>query len=233
MVLGKRSPARSFSLYNSVTLNASILQSIFLAGTVAQVLYLSSPLDAGGLDLNPRQMALLYSVRPIMSNVVNLGIYPRLARRYQTERILKWGSLLGNTTIYTSLFALGMTTSVHHLPDTTLISILFVLLIPMAFNGVTATACFQTSNSRAPSKAHLAMMTTLAEYAANIGHIIGIIAGSNIWTFAVTHDILHGQLVWLYLLGMTFILAIFNLRLTKEPGWQDKELAEEEVVERP
>jgi hypothetical protein len=88
MVLGKRSPARSFSLYNSVTLNASILQSIFLAGTVAQVLYLSSPLDAGGLDLNPRQMALLYSVRPIMSNVVNLGIYPRLARRYQTERIL-------------------------------------------------------------------------------------------------------------------------------------------------
>jgi hypothetical protein len=200
--------------------------------SVAQVLYLSTPLDAGGLNLNPREMALLYSVRPLMSNAVNLGIYPTLARRYPTEQIFRWGSLLGNTTIYAAHFALGMVTSTYKLHNSTIIAILFVFAIPMACNSITSAACVQTLSSRAPTKAHLAKMNTLGEYASNLGHGLGAIAASNIWTIAVTHNILHGQLVWLYLLGMTFLLAIFNLFLTKVPGWQDKELAEEEAIER-
>jgi hypothetical protein len=194
---------------------------------------MSSPRDANGLNLNPREMALLFSVRPLLANAVNLCVYPILARRYPTEQIFKWGSLLGNATIYAPHFALGMVTSVYNFHNSILIAILFVFTIPMACNSVTSTACFQTFTSRAPSKAHLAMMNTLSEYASNSGLGLGAIVGSNAWTFAVTHNILHGQLVWLVLLGMTFMLGIFNLRLTKVPGWQDEDSAEEAAIERP
>lgn len=194
-----------------------------MTSVVAEVLFLSSPTSVGGLDFGPRDMAILYAVRPIMSSIINILVYPSLARRYTTVSIFRWGVTLNNTTFYGSYFVFGLYTATHNLSHGLKMFILFVLSIPLGINGSTSTACTQALSLRAPSKAYLARILTAQEYVANTGHGLGSLAGSNAWALGVTYSVLHGQAVWLFLLVIAIILAVLASRLTHQKSWHDEE----------
>lgn len=194
-----------------------------MTGVVAEVLFLSSPTKVGGLDFAPREMAVLYTARPLISSAINILLYPSLTRRYTTEGIFKWGITFNNTTFYGSYFAFGIFAAIYHSSPALNMVMLFILSIPMGINGSTSTACTQTLSSRAPSKAYLARMITATEYVANLGHGLGSLAGSNAWALAVTYNILHGQLVWLLLFLCALLLVGVANFLTKESSWQDSD----------
>lgn len=94
-------------------------------------------------------------------------------------------------------------------------------------NGSTASAAVQTCYARAPHKSYLARLLTVQEYVATIGHGLGAITGSSIWVFSITHSLLHGQAMWLFVLLLAILLATLAFRLRKEQGWRDAEEADE------
>lgn len=199
-----------------------------LTHLVAEVLFLSSPTSVGGLALSPQEMALLYSVRPILSNIFNVAAYPPLARRCSTESIFKYSVIFIFTSYYLGYFILGYTASYPSikLDHSTIISILFGLAILNAINGCSGTACGQTLASRSPSREYLSKLNTASEYMANTGHGLGAIMGSNLWSIGVRFNLLRGQFVWLILVGMAIVLAGFSLRITKMKTWQEIEDSE-------
>lgn len=148
-------------------------QFMQMTGVVAEVLFLSSPVTVGGLDLAPREMAILYIARPIMSSASNLLVYPFLTRRYRPEAIFRWGVTLNNTAYYGFYLAFGLYAAAHHPSHSLSLVLLFLISIPLCLNGSTATACTHTLTSRAPSKAYLARITTAQEYFANAAHGLG------------------------------------------------------------
>lgn len=195
---------------------------------VAEVLFLSSPTTVGGLGFAPREMAILYTARPVMSSAINIIAYPFLTRRFTTENIFRWGIAFNNTTFYAAYLAFGLYAATHHTSQALNMTILFILSIPMGLNGSTSTACTQTLSARAPSKAYLGRMITATEYVANMGHGLGSLVGSNAWALGVTYGILHGQAVWLFLVILAVLLVGVSSRITKERSWHDAEEDEEE-----
>lgn len=201
-----------------------------LTHLVAEVLFLSSPTSVGGLALTPQEMALLYSVRPILSNIFNVATYPPLARRYSTESIFKHSVSFIFTSYYLGYFILGYTASYPSLKldHSSIISVLFGLAILNAINGCSGTACGQTLASRSPSRAYLSKLNTASEYMANTGHGLGAIMGSNLWSIGVRFELLRGQFVWVILVGMAIVLAGLSARITKMKTWQEIEVEQEE-----
>lgn len=195
---------------------------------VTEVLFLSTPVSGGGLGFAPRDMGILYSVRPLITNAVVLVVYPHLARRYATEKIFQRSCAISWTIILLSYFIFGISTTTDQaLSSISKMVILFALSIPLAASSVTGTSCMQTVSSRAPNKLYLTRMNTAAEYSSNSGHGLGAILGSNVWAHCVKYNLLHGQAVWLFLLGGAWLVALLARRLTVKPGWKDAE--EEEV----
>lgn len=118
-----------------------------MTSVVAEVLFLSSPISVGGLKLEPREMAILYIVRPLTSSASNLLLYPVLARRFSTEAIFRWGITINNTTFYGLYFAFGIFAATYHPSHALSMLLLFILSIPLGINGSTATACNQALTS--------------------------------------------------------------------------------------
>lgn len=79
-----------------------------LTSVVGEVLYISSPEELGGLGFRPREMSVLYTIRPIVSTTVNVLAYPRLARRFATEQLFEWGVAINSTLFFTFNFTYGL-----------------------------------------------------------------------------------------------------------------------------
>lgn len=157
----------------SLTQPISFKQFMAMTGTVAEVLFLSSPVNVGGLDLAPREMALLYTARPVIGSAANLLIYPFLAHRYRTEAIFRWSVTLNNTTYFALYFAFGLYVTASHASHAVSLALLLLLSLPACLNASTATACTHALTSRAPSKSYLARITTAQEYVSNTAHGLG------------------------------------------------------------
>lgn len=207
------------------------LQFMFPMHLVAEVLFLSSPEQVGGLHFTPREMGIVFSIRPLLANLISVLAYPKLARRYSPESIFKWGITIVGTTYYASYLTFGLAASWLHPSHHISIAILFGLAILSAMLGASGTACSQTLTSRSPSRACLNKLNTAAEYTANGMGALGVITGSNLWTLGAEYHVLEGKLVWLVLVGMSFIFAAILSKLTRLPSWQEREEAEREVRE--
>lgn len=197
---------------------------------VAEVLFLSSPEEVGGLHFTPPEMGILYSFRPLLSNAFNVLAYPILARRYSAERIFKWGITIISTLYYACYFIFGLSASHIHFEHSTSMTVLFILAILSAMNGSSGTACSQSLASRSPSRIYLNKLNTVSEYVANSAHGLAAITGSNLWALGARYKILNGQLVWVVLLGLAVVLAGVLSRITEEKSWQEREV-ELEIAE--
>lgn len=180
---------------------------------VGEVLYISSPENVGGLGFTPRQMSLLYTLRPIHSTLINLYTYPTLAKRFAPEKILRWLVTLNSTTYSILMFIYGMFAFVHHPSHILSIAVLWIFAISFGFTACTYSACTQTLQGRVPDKRYLARLTTAQEYAGNLGHSLGAFIGSNVSAISVTHDIFHGQLLWLFTVSLACTLATLASRI--------------------
>lgn len=205
------------------------LQFMFLLHLVAEVLFLSSPEDIGGLQFSPREMGILFSIRPLLSNIFNVLAYPTLARRYSTESIFKWGMAIVCTSYYAGYLIFGLAASWLHPSHQTSMIVLFGLAILSAILGASGTACSQSLTSRSPSRAYLNKLNTAAEYTANAMHALGVIAGSNLWTLGAKYHILNGQLVWLVLVALSLVLAAVLSNIETLPSWQEREEEERAI----
>jgi hypothetical protein len=187
-----------------------------MTGVVAEVLFLSSPTSVGGLGFAPREMAIVYTARPILASLSNLLLYPPLARRYRSVTIFKWGLTLNNTTYFALYLAFGLFAAQYHPSHGLSLFILYLLSIPLGIGGTTAGAAIQTLFSRAPSKEYNARISTAQEYVLNAGHGLGSAVGSYAWALGVTFGILHGQAVWLFLFIVAMALAGLASLLTEQ-----------------
>lgn len=194
-----------------------------LTNAVAEVLFLSSPTSVGGLGFAPREMAIVYTARPVLASLSNLLLYPPLSRRYKPETIFRWGLTLNNTTYYGLYFAFGLFAAQYHPSHGLSLFILYFLSIPLGIGGTTAGAAIQTLFSRAPSKEYNARMSTAQEYVLNAGHGLGSAVGSYAWALGVTYGILHGQAVWLFLFLTAIILAGLASLLTEQKSREDND----------
>lgn len=197
---------------------------------VAEVLFLSSPEDVGGLHFSPREMGILFSIRPLLSNLFNVLAYPTLARRYSPESIFKWGITIISTSYYIGYLIFGLAASWLHPSHQDSMTVLFGLAILSAINGASGPACHQSLSSRSPSRAYLNKLNTASEYTANAMHAIGVIFGSYLWTLGVKYHILNGQLVWMVSVAMSLIFSAVLSKLKSLPSWQEREEEEEREV---
>lgn len=221
---------------------------MLIAHLVAEVLFLSSPVSVGGLDLTPREVAILYSIRPLLGAMLNMLLYPLMARRWSTELILRRCYTYILPAHYLGYFILGYTaasasssTSTYagtgavqqcvHLSHTTLVSALFGLAMLHVLDNCSQTATGQTLSSRAPSRLYLSRLNTLYEYIANIAHGSGAFVGSNLWAVGVQYNILKGHFVWLFLFAMALGLGVMSRRVTREKTWEEREEEEEGLAE--
>lgn len=56
------------------------------------------------------------------------------------------------------------------------------------------------------------------------GDALGAIAGSNIWALGVMFSLLHGQVMWVFVLGLALVLATSSNRITREQGWHNNDI---------
>lgn len=205
---------------------------MIVAHLVAEVLLLSSPESVNGLQMAPREMAVLYSVRPLVGAMLNMFLYPILARHWSTESILKWCFTYVLPFFYLGYFVLGYVASYPtvHLTHSTLITALFGLAILNVIDGCAQTATGQTLSARAPSRAYLSKLTTLSEYTANSAHGMGAMIGCNLWAIGVRYHILRSQFVFVVLFALAIVLASMSRRVTSEKTWQEREAEVETIV---
>lgn len=202
---------------------------MLLTHLVAEVLFLSSPIEADGLALSTRQMGILYSIRPMLSNLFTILLYPKFARRYSAEKLFRWGITIFSTSYYLGYLIFGLVSSFKHPTNLNSMIVLFGLAILSAFNGGSETACTQILSSRSPSRSYLNKLNTVSEYIANASHGLGVLFGSNLWSFSKKHCyIIRGQLVWLVLVIMALLFSWILSFMTHEKTWQEREEEEEE-----
>lgn len=132
----------------------------------AQVLFLYTPSNLGGLGLEPRQISFVLVIRPIIMALFNTSIYPTFSRRFGPEALLRisvcfWPLTYG---IYLGMaFVASKGVSVALLPP---------LLFVAAATDVVACMSFIAQDSlvgkRVPHKRHLAHMNAVGGLAANM-----------------------------------------------------------------
>ncbi|KAL7004095.1 hypothetical protein EMMF5_006361 [Cystobasidiomycetes sp. EMM_F5] len=190
----------------------------------AEVLFFYTKTEDGGLGMTPRQMAFIFSIRPLLGATYQPIAYPFLAKRFSPEsvmRVLVWLLAAGPICYY----LLGIAAERGSSVKTLFAGVMFVTIIQQ-IGAPAFTACSQLLNSRSPSRHHLARIATLSEYMSNSGHGLGTgaLIGSSTFALCVRQaGFGGGKTAWLFVAGFSTIVALVAQRVTHQPGWRDVE----------
>lgn len=172
--------------------------------------------------MSGKQIALVFTVRSIANCLYGPIAYPWLVKRWGSSilvfRRLVWLCMVVPLAYY------AIAKAAHHglLHESQVIwAILGAMLLQTAvlpaFSG-----CSHSLVNRAPTRDHIASISTLSEYASNAGHGLGAFFGSSMFSvFAGSKLVGAGSNVFLVISGCAVVLAMIAQLSTPERGWSD------------
>ncbi|KAL7006980.1 hypothetical protein EMMF5_003564 [Cystobasidiomycetes sp. EMM_F5] len=203
---------------------ALLIMNIVGSAVSELLLFFSSP-AIGGLGLDKGQMSIILSVRPLLLCFYEINCFPRLVRKFGTERLMRilvciWPIYIGVYFCLASASLAGFAT-----PAVEVCALGLALLLQMLGNP--AFICGDVLiPARAPISRQLTLCVTFGEFLGQVAVTIGASGGSTLFAHGAAlpdGDWLKAKLVWLVLIATTSFSALLTQRLTHIDGWREKE----------
>ncbi|KDQ16700.1 hypothetical protein BOTBODRAFT_129590 [Botryobasidium botryosum FD-172 SS1] len=200
------SPPPSTSLRDVLTrpvviavLNYACLCLTDIAVIVVQPLYLSTPIEFGGLGLSPPQIGLILGIGGFCAGLFQAVFFASLYERFGAKRvyIFSMSSYIPTIIAWPIINALARKLGRSHPWVWTVLVLqqLCLYLITPAFSCLMIYV-----SSAAPSRAQLGATNGLAQAVASLMRAIGPYSATSLFAFSIDHNVLGGTFVYWVLL---------------------------------
>lgn len=192
-----------------------------VAISAAEVLLYASKPEHFGLGLSTQDIAIIFGVRSLLSLLTGPWLYPLLATFAPPESIFRHGIWLLSV-ICLILYGLAQAGLHGYLDRKTIVPVILAMNVIQSISGPSITACIQSLSSRAPSRTHLARMSSISEHCSNVAHFLGASFGSSLFALFGQSRLRGGSNnVWLVLAFCSGCLGVYAQYATNEPGWRE------------
>ncbi|KZV80868.1 MFS general substrate transporter [Exidia glandulosa HHB12029] len=186
----------------AVLLNLSFLSLTTVSIEAIFVLYLYTPVPAGGLGFNQRQIGLTMSSQAVTSIAVNFLLFPPLTKRLGTTNLYLLCS--GIHILVIILFPI-----IHHFAVVENQAAVFMGIAVMLFLRVSGGLVFPCNmvlvNVVAPSKGTLGTVNGLAQMVSSGARALGPALATTLFALTMTKNLLGGNLIWAFQLTLCII----------------------------
>ncbi|TFK60007.1 MFS general substrate transporter [Pluteus cervinus] len=213
---GKPLPLRSLLTRNVILAagNYASLSLVDIAYRAIQPVFLSTPIELGGLGLPPSSIGNVLSFFGIVNGILQVFFFARIQRRFGSKRVFLTG-------IISSIPLVLMFPLINHLARKQGLSTLVWALVygqvalsvlPTASYG----AIFIFITAASPNRASLGATNGLSQISVSLMRAIGPALVAVVWSLTIEHNYLHGQLVYLVLVGVSSLSIFIGSLLPSE-----------------
>ncbi|TFK69972.1 MFS general substrate transporter [Pluteus cervinus] len=205
---GKPLPLRSLLTRNVILAagNYASLALIDIGCRGIQPIFLSTPIELGGLGLPPSSIGNVLSLFAIVNCALQAFFFARLQRRFGSKRVFLTG--VTSTIPFVLMFPL-----INHLARKQGLSTLVWALV---YGQVALSVLLNASYgailifivAASPNRASLGATNGLNQMTVSLTRALGPALFATVWSLTIEHKYLHGQLVYLVLVGVS-LLSIF------------------------
>ncbi|KAG9009629.1 hypothetical protein FRB90_008257 [Tulasnella sp. 427] len=175
-----------------------------------------TPIPLGGLGRETREIGLLLSTAALVGMFLNAFVFHRLERRFGSLTLFITGMSLWSINfiampiISAVLRTFGMSVESSESPQ--IAGLWFAtlsVLIVEKMASLAYPAYLLVVRAAVPDSGSVGAVFGLAQTAGSIGKCLGPAFMSSLFAFSIESQILEGQLVWVVLLGITFLARQF------------------------
>ncbi|TFK75082.1 MFS general substrate transporter [Pluteus cervinus] len=213
---GKPLPLRSLLTRNVILAagNYASLSLVDIAYRAIQPVFLSTPIELGGLGLPPSSIGNVLSFFGIVNGILQVFFFARIQRRFGSKRVFLTG-------IISSIPLVLMFPLINHLArkqglSTLVWALVYSQVALSVLVSVSYGAIFIFITAASPNRASLGATNGFSQMTVSLMRAIGPALVATVWSLTIEHNYLHGQLVYLVLIGVSLVSVFVGSLLPSE-----------------
>ncbi|CCM04993.1 uncharacterized protein FIBRA_07191 [Fibroporia radiculosa] len=200
--------------------NYALLAIVDISYRTVLPVYMSTPIDLGGLGLSPQMIGTILSVYGLMNGVIQIMLFSRVINRWGAKKVYVFG-------IASALPVFALCPAINVLARAQGYSVtVWTLLVVQTLISIPLNFCYGSVfiyiTASSPNRSSLGSVNGLSQMSVSIMRAIGPAFANSMFSLSIDkeHHYLHGMLVYVFLACLAFVaLGVATLLPTKV--WKD------------
>ncbi|KAI9452902.1 MFS general substrate transporter [Lactarius psammicola] len=174
----------------------------------------STPVEYGGLDLNPTSIGLWLSLYGVMDGVFQFVFFSHFINRFGLRRVFVF-SIVSCAVIYAIFPFESLAVGAGDGPNLAVRTLIILQLSSLCIFDMGYGTMYMYTSSAAPNKRSLGAAYGLSQVATSIQYAVGPAAADSLFSFSLMHNVLGGNFAYVVLVGVACVALGVSTQLPR------------------